>query len=173
MAAQTTPIWELQGLNSTTVTSQSHAQMSVFWSELEEHENSGIGNTDTDRQHSFTTVGYIFTSTRLTRRLSWFSPERAASNGNGEDQPQCLVRSANASFPFTFSSHCNYVKYFQITVYYIMCVSQFSETHTNRNEHHKGNERYADPDDVTPWASQAKNLGFREGVSGVPTDENA
>ena len=89
-----------------------------------------------------------FTSTRLTR-LPWFSAERADSNANGRDQPQCqsilLIHHVSV---LLVQIVFNDVKYLNIIVYYVIRVSPFPETHRKRKKDHKGNERYGCPHDV-------------------------
>lgn len=123
--------------------------MSVFSNGLQEHKNSG-----TVRPQTMTTLTQKcrvnFISTRLTRRLPWFSAERAESNANGWDQPQC--RSILLIYHFRVllvSIACNYVKYLQITFYHIIRESSFflKLTQKGRNKH-KRNERRGFSHDV-------------------------
>jgi hypothetical protein len=115
--------------------------MPVFCSDLQEHKNSG-----TVKPQTLTTLTQScranFISTLLTRRLPWFSAERAESNANGWDQPQCASILLIHHFRVLLVRIvCNYVKYLQITFYHIIRESPFSGTHTKKAKKHKGKER--------------------------------
>lgn len=136
--------------------------MPVFRNELQGHKNSGTVNPQT-----LTTLTQNcrenFISTRLKRRLPWFSAQRAESNASGWDQPQCRSVLLIHHFRVLLVRIVrNYVKYLQITFYHIIRESPFSGTHTKRMKRHKGKERCGFSHDVSDLWVYHMGISSRE-----------